>query len=207
MTDAGTKTPAEAEGPVHDIYLVRRIEASENLIAQLRRRVTFVLVFVAILLGVTSTVIYLAGRHGMPGMVPQVVESREFLLRDRTGQVRGAWGVDARGDIQLVLQGGDNKASVRLSLLEDGAAGLTLSDPEGKPRLVAGLLPHENVSLVLADSLGVTRAVFGLNADGSTSLVFADRNGVTRTAIGAAASGQPIFATGEAEAGVVDTVQ
>jgi hypothetical protein len=204
MTDAGSTSPSH-DTPAHDVYLVRRLEAAERLIADLRRRMTYVLVGVAILLGLTAAVIYLAGRHGMPGMVAQVVESREYVLRDGSGQVRGAWGVDAAGATQLVLQDRDTRAAVKLSLLADGAAGLTLTDAQGKARLVAGLLPGENVSMVLADSLGVTRAVFGLNPDGSTSLVFADRHGMTRTAIGASASGQAIFATGDSEP--VDTIQ
>ena len=205
MTDAGPPHVDEPR-PTHDPYLVRRLETAERHVARLRRVVNYVLIGVAILLGLTATVIYLAGRHGMPGMVASVVESKEFLLRDADGQVRGAWGTDADGSIQLILQGGATKASVKLSLLADGAAGVTLSDPQGRPRLVAGLLPNENVSVVLADSVGMTRAVFGLNnVNGSSSLVFADRNGVTRTAIGTSAYGQPIFATGEPEA--VDTIQ
>lgn len=205
MTDAGPPHVDEPR-PTHDPYLVRRLETAERQVARLRRMVNYVLVGAAVLLGLTAAVIYLAGRHGMPGMVASVVESKEFLLRDAEGQVRGAWGTGADGSIQLVLQGGATKASVKLSLLPDGAAGVTLSDPEGRPRLVAGLLPNENVSVVLADSVGTTRAVFGLNSvDGASSLVFADRNGVTRTAIGASAAGQPIFATGEPEP--VDTVR
>lgn len=204
MTDAGSAQSNDSH-PVHDPYLVRRLEAAERLVARLRRMVTYVLVGVAVLLGLTAAVIYISARHGMPGMVASVIESREFLLRDRAGRVRGAWGTDEDGAIQFVLQGDTTKASIKLSLLADGAAGITLSDLGGKPRLVAGLLPGDNVSVVLADSVGMTRAVFGLNVDGSSSIVFADRHGVTRTAVGAGAAGQAIIATGEPEA--VDTVR
>jgi len=206
MSDAGS-THGDAPHPAHDPYIVRRLEAAERQVAHLRRMVNYVFVGLAGLLGLTAAVIYLAGRHGMPGMVASVVESREFLLRDQNGEVRGVWGTEGEGGIRLVLQDSADKASVKLSLLADGSAGVTLSDLAGNPRLVLGLLPDENVSVVFADGAGVTRAVLGLSADGSTSLVFAEKHGVTRAAVGVDAAGQAIIATGEAEPGAEDTAQ
>jgi hypothetical protein len=204
MSDAGS-AHGDAPHPAHDPYIVRRLEAAERQVAHLRRMVNYVFVGVAALLGITAAVIYLAGRHGMPGMVASVVESREFVLRDQAGQVRGVWGSEADGGIRLTLQGGANQSSVKLSLLADGSAGITLSDLAGNPRLVLGLLPDENVSIVFADGAGVTRAVLGLNADGSSSLIFAEKHGATRAAVGVDAAGQAIIATGDAQAG--DTIQ
>jgi hypothetical protein len=204
MSDAGS-AHGDVPHPAHDQYLVRRLEAAERQVGHLRRMMNYTFVGVAGLLGLVAAVIYLAGRHGMPGMVPSVVESREFVLRDQNGQIRGVWGSEADGAMRLVLQDSANKASVKLSLLADGSAGVTLSDLAGNPRLVLGLLPDENVSLVFADGAGVTRAVLGLNADGSSSLVFAEKHGGTRAAVGVDAAGRAIIATGDAEA--IDTVQ
>ncbi|HEX9893931.1 MAG TPA: hypothetical protein VGA78_08395, partial [Gemmatimonadales bacterium] len=102
-----TETDAQAAQPErrrHEAQLVHRMYQLEVENGRLRRLTLGTLVVVALLLGVSAAIVVVAARHGMPGFVPAVVESREFVLRDREGRVRGAWGEDDQGAIRLVLQ-------------------------------------------------------------------------------------------------------
>jgi hypothetical protein len=171
---------------------------SEN--RRLKRQSQLTLVVTAVLLGIGAALIWTAARHGMPGLVPQVVESREFVLRDRDGRVRGVWGQDDQGAIRLVLQDADNQTNVKLNLLDDGSSAITFSDSTGNARLIMAVLPDETVNLVFADGRGVARTVLGLNARGGSTLVFGDGGGSTKTAIGVDNRGQPVLTTGQVEA-------
>jgi hypothetical protein len=157
------------------------------------------LVVTAVLLGIGAALVWTAARHGMPGFVPQVVESREFVLRDREGRVRGAWGEDDQGAIRLVLQDARNQTSIKLNLLEDGSSGLTFADSTGNARLIVAVLPDETVNLVFADRRGVARTVLGLNGKGGSTLVFGDDGGTTRSAIGVDNRGRPVLTMGPGE--------
>jgi len=203
-TDSAQHDPSQ---PAHDPVLVRRIQAAEQRVASLRRTVVWLGVGMSILLGLASAVIYLASQHGMPGLVADVMESRSFILRDAQGDVRGTWEAGADGTVRFVLQNGPKSGGVTLNLLNDGSAGVTLSDPLGNSRLVLGFIPNENVSIVLADPSGVTRAVFGLGAEGAASLVFADHNGATKAAIGVDATGAAVLAAAESQSQTVDSAE
>ena len=168
----------------HDPVLVRRLEGVEQENARLRRMSMFTLVGMALLLGLAAAVVWMASRRGMPGLVPDVVEGRQFVLRADDGTVRGAWGFGDDGALRLVMQHGADSRSVKLQLLPDGSAGLTFSDSTGNPRMVLGFLPDATGSLVFADADGRTRSAYGINPNGSVSLVFADRGGRTRTGLG-----------------------
>jgi hypothetical protein len=134
MSDAGS-AHGDAPHPAHDPYIVRRLEAAERQVAHLRRMVNYVFVGLAGLLGLTAAVIYLAGRHGMPGHLGRGI--REFLLRDQNGRARRVG--HRRGRRHRLAPGQRQQAGVKLSLLADGSAGVTLSDLAGNPRLVLGL--------------------------------------------------------------------
>lgn len=179
--------------------LVRRLESVEQENRRLKRQSQMTLVVTAVLLGIGAALVWTAARHGMPGLVPQVVESREFVLRDRDGRVRGVWGQDDAGAIRLVLQDADNQTNIKLNLLDDGSSGLTFSDSVGNPRLIVAVLPDETVNLVFADGRGVARTVLGLNGRGGSTLVFGDGGGATRAAIGIDNRGRSVLTTGEVD--------
>jgi hypothetical protein len=176
---------------------ILRITALEWENRRLRRLATWVLVIVAVLLGLGAALVVTAARRGMPGFVPEVVEAREFVLRDREGRVRGAWGQDDQGAIRFVLQDAQSQMSVKLNLLDDGTSGLTLSDSTGNPRLLVALLPDETVNVVFADGRGITRTVLGLARNGASTLIFGDGSGHTRAGIGVDGRGRPMLTTGE----------
>jgi hypothetical protein len=175
---------SETAGHAHDPVLVRRLESVERENARVRRISTMTMALLAITLGLAAAVIYMASRRGMPGLVADVLESRSFVVRDKSGAIRGAWGMADDGTLRLTLQGAADQRSITLNLLADGSAGMSFSDSAGNPRVVLALLPDATGSLAFADAAGGTRTAYGINPNGSVTLVFADRNGRTRAGIG-----------------------
>ncbi len=185
--------PEEPQAPAPDspraqaeraIPLTRRLETVERDNRRLRRLGLMMLVGVGILLGLTTAIIVVASRHGLPGTVPQVAEARKFLLRDREGRIRGVWGTNEDGAAQLQIQDNAGRTRMRFTVQPDGASGLAFVDSANSSRIVVGILPDESANVVLADQGGKTRAVLGISPNGATTLVFADRGGVTKAGIG-----------------------
>ena len=179
--------------------LIVRVDELEAANRKLRRQGMVLMVVTAALLGLGVALVVTAARHGMPGFVPDVVESREFLLRDKEGRVRGAWGSDEQGAIRLVLQDHRNQTSLKLNLLDDGSSGLTFSDSVGTARMVLAVLPDQTVNVVLGDSRGVARTVLSLTGTGGSSLGFADGGGTTKSSIGVDSRGRPILSIAGSE--------
>ncbi|MBA2556854.1 MAG: hypothetical protein H0V12_05840, partial [Chloroflexi bacterium] len=175
---------AEVHPAPSDNAIAARLEAVERDNRRLRRLGLMMIVGVGVLLGLTSAIMVVASRHGMPGMVPQVAEAKKFLLRDRDGRIRGAWGTNEDGAAQLLLQDNAGRARLRFTVLEDGSSGLAFVDSVNNARIVVGILPDESANIVLAEPGGKTRAVLGVAPNGSTTLVFADRGGATKAGIG-----------------------
>ncbi len=195
-TSAAGGAPPEPSSAANRL-LMHRLEAVEQENRRLKRQGTILMLVTAILLGVGVALVYTAARRGMPGMVPRVIEAREFVLRDSEGRIRGAWGADEEGAIRLVLQDYRNQTSIKLNLLDDGTSGLTFADSAGNPRLIMAVLPDETINLVLGDSRGVARTVLGLNPDGASTLVFAVQGGTARTGIGVDARGRSMLSVGQ----------
>ena len=208
MTDAEDPESLEARRHAHmELEMRRRIDQLERDNRKLKRQTTGTLIVVALLLGLSAAIVVTAARRGLPGFVPDVVESREFILRDSDGRVRGAWGADREGAIRFVIQEPGTQTSVRLNLLSDGSAGLTFADSLGNARVILALLPDQTGSLVFADRRGFTRTVMTLNGNGSSSLVFADGGGTTRAGLGVDTRGRPLFSVGDEFVEVPDSAQ
>lgn len=173
-----------ADSRGHDPLVMARLEQLEAANARLRRLATSAFVGMAILLGIGAAVLWLSSKRGLPGTVAESVEARQFVVRDRDGNVRGAWGFGDDGALRLVLQNQADQRSVKLNLLPDGTSGLTFADSIGNPRMVLALLPDATGSLAFADESGRTRSAYGINPNGSVSLVFADQRGNTRAGFG-----------------------
>jgi hypothetical protein len=189
--------PSEAapvrHGPGPDLVLTRRVEELERDNRRLRRLGTYMLVGIGTLLGLTTSIIVVAARHGMPGFVTQVTEAHSFLLRDADGQVRATLGVTKKGSAQLALQDSVGRERLRLSVLADGSSGATFVDSAGASRMVMALLPDETGTIVLADHAGKTRTVLSLSKNGASTLVFADAGGITRAGMGVDPRGTGTF--------------
>jgi hypothetical protein len=173
--------------------LLARLEAIEQTEARLKRQSTINLAGLAALVGLAAGLFFFAARRGMPGAVSDVVESREYRLRDKDGQVRGAWGFADDGAMRFVLQNPGDQRAVRLNLLPDGSAGITLTDSAGAARVILGFLEDGTSSLVFADGVGTARSVYSVTPGGATSLIFADKGGVTRAVMGVDARGHTLM--------------
>jgi len=145
---------------------------------------------VALLLGLATALVLVAARHGLPGTVADVIEARQFMLRDKNGTIRGSWTAADDGSMRLQLQAPGTKAGLSLSVLAGGASGITVRDTAGRSRAVLGLLPDQTVSMLFADENGTTRTVLSLVRGGASTLVFADRSGSAKVGMGVDARGQ-----------------
>jgi hypothetical protein len=187
--DAGTRPP---DGSLESAVL-RRLEDFERENQRLRRLGIYVLGAVGALLGLAAAFVVVAARHGMPGFVPQVTESRRFVVRDPEGKIRATIGTNAEGTSQLMLQDEAGKERLRMSVLPDGGAGVAFVDSAGRSRMVLGLLPDQSASVVLADGGGKTRTVLTLSPTGASTILFADKGGTTRAGLGVDARGVGTF--------------
>ncbi|MEO7987328.1 MAG: hypothetical protein ABI766_12415 [Gemmatimonadales bacterium] len=187
------QSPPPRQGPGPDLILAHRVEELERDNRRLRRWGTYILVGVGVLLGLTTAIIVVSARHGMPGMVARVTESQSFLLRDSRGQIRATLNMNEKGAAQLALQDGTGRQRLRLSVLSDGSSGAAFVDSTGASRIVMGLLPDETSTIVLADHAGKTRTVLGLSRNGASTIVFADAGGITRAGMGVDQRGQGTF--------------
>lgn len=186
----------KSEGPTGDQllrHMAERIHGLERESRRLRRLWMGTVFSLAVLMGLAAALVVVSARHGFPGTVADVIESHQFLLRDKSGVVRGAWGALDDGTLRLTLQAPGTRAGVTLTALKGGASGLTFSDSSGKSRGVLGLLPDETISLTFGDRNGMTRSALGLNPEGSATLVFADRTGATRAGLGVDSRGIGTF--------------
>ncbi len=184
--DSGSPTN-ETESLVRSV--MRRLDATERENRRIKRLSIASLLAVGILLGLAVAMVYLSAQRGMPGSVSDVVESRQYLLRDSEGRIRGVWGTAEDGTVRLVLRDANGRSLVKLNLLADGSSAVTFADTTERSRIVLGLIEDKTSTLVLADGTGRARAVLGLSADGSSTLVFADTFGVTRSSLGIDAEG------------------
>lgn len=199
MTGVRPGDPSKQEAPLdpfrrqmHELErgLTIRIEEQARENRRLRRLWMGTVVTGALLLGLATALVIVSARHGLPGTVAEVVEARQFLLRDANGAVRGTWAATQNGAMRLSLHAPGSKGGLSLASLPDGASGITVRDSAGRSRAVLGLLPDQTVSLLLADENGTTRTVLSLVRGGSSTLVFADRSGVTKVGMGVDSRGQ-----------------
>ena len=176
-----------------EVMFLNRLEILERDNRRLQRSANLAFIGIAVLLGLVVALVWVTGRHGMPGSVATEVAARQFVLRDQQGTLRGAWGLGEDGAVRLVLQDPAGRPRVKVSVLGDGTSGLSFSDSAGHPRAVFALLPDQTGSMAFADDAGKTRSVLGISADGSSNIVFADRSGSTRAGLGVDARGQSNF--------------
>jgi hypothetical protein len=170
-----------------EAVLGRRVDELEIENTRLRRstRLLAAAALVALALSIGTTLFVQTAR----GSVADVVQARQFVLRDAAGHVRAVIGSTPEGGSRFSMQDRSGQDRLRLTLLADGSPGLSFADTGGRSRAVLAFLPDETVNLVFADRTGRTRAVFGLMPDESSTLVFADRMGETRVGLGVDASG------------------
>jgi len=67
----------------------QRLEAVERELRRYRRQSRFVLVGLAVMLGIAAAIIAMAERGRLLDRSHDLVESKRFLLRDESGRIRG----------------------------------------------------------------------------------------------------------------------
>src|SRR5215216_352322 len=107
-----TPDPFKQEVPVdplrrqmHELErgLTIRIEELARENRRLRRLWMGTVVSGALLLGLAAALVIVSARHGLPGTVADVIEARQFLLRDASGAIRGSWASGENGSMRLQL--------------------------------------------------------------------------------------------------------
>jgi hypothetical protein len=107
--------------------------------------------------------------------VASVVEAQSFVLRDKSGNLRGTFAVDSKTDAStLVLADQSGKIRAEVKVANDGNAGIAFGDADGKPRLIMGLKDTGSPDMGFADSQGNLRIGIGLDPDELPAIVMYD---------------------------------
>ena len=107
--------------------------------------------------------------------VASVLEAQSFVLRDKSGNLRGTLAVDSKTDAStLVLADQSGKIRAELKVTHDGNAGIAFGDTNGKPRLIMGLKDGASPDMGFADSQGNPRIGIGLDGDETPAMVMYD---------------------------------
>lgn len=107
--------------------------------------------------------------------VASVIEAQSFVLRDKSGNLRGTLAVDSKTDSStLVLADGSGKIRAEVKVANDGNAGIAFGDADGKPRLIMGLKDGASPDMGFADSQGNLRIGIGLDRDETPAIVMYD---------------------------------
>jgi hypothetical protein len=191
--------------------LGHRLDELERDNRRLKRYTSMMLFVVALVLGLGAALVFYSGKVGLPGS-PQTVSAQQFVLRDRSGTIRGAWGMGGDGAVRIALSDEHGRQRVRLSLLQDGSAGLSFADTADRKLAVLGVLPDHTTNMVLTDQGGIPRVVLGVQANGSSNIVFADQSGATRAGLGVDPKGLGTFTLADDKGGsqpeeLLDTLQ
>jgi hypothetical protein len=121
--------------------------------------------------------------------VASVVEAQGFVLRDKSGNLRGTLAVDTKTDAStLVLADQSGKIRAEFKVANDGNAGIAFGDANGKPRLIMGLKDAGSPDMGFADRQGNLRMGIGLGPDELPAIVMYDE---TRNIVWSATRGKP----------------
>jgi hypothetical protein len=129
------------------------------------------------LVGVGFAVVVLAAflmGQSKPNLA-SVVEAQSFVLRDKSGNLRGTFAVDSKTDAStLVLADQSGKIRAEFKVANDGNAGIAFGDANGKPRLIVGLKDAGSPDMGFADRQGNLRMGIGLDPDERPAIVMYD---------------------------------
>ncbi len=146
--------------------LVRRLAAIERP----NRSKSRVWIAAAVLLGAGATLV-VADKQPQ---IARTIEARNFVLRDREGNVKGLWETDPNGMPVLSLHDkhGSNRAEFRFR--PDGSPVLHFLDRDGRERMLVGIDVDGAASMALIGKRGKERVCLGIAKDGWSTLSFYD---------------------------------
>ena len=107
-----------------------------------------------------------------------VVEAREFRVRDATGTIRATLGLDPEGEPNFILSDRNGRGRAGLSVIGDGEALLNFTDADDTVHLALGTTASGYPLLRVYDRAGGERVWLGLSPGESPSLFLfdADKN-------------------------------
>jgi hypothetical protein len=110
-TTSGAAVAALPEEHLRDMEAVlgRRMEMVERENQRLRRLNQYSLAGCALALGLSATVLVMAGT-GRSAVQAETVEAERFVLRSPEGDARGEWRMGEGGASELVLRGGNGNS-------------------------------------------------------------------------------------------------
>lgn len=146
--------------------LVRRLAAIERP----NRSRTRVWIVAALIFGVGATLVVAEKQP----QIARTIEARNFVLRDREGNVKGLWETDPNGMPVLSLHDkhGSNRAEFRFR--PDGSPVLHFLDRDGRERMLVGIDLDGAASMALIGKRGKERVCLGIAKDGWSTLSFYD---------------------------------
>jgi hypothetical protein len=107
----------------------------------------------------------------------EVVEARQFVLRDDSGRVRAVLGTTPDGAAGLNLDDASGKTRVALDVDYAGSPGLDLFDQNGKRRALVSLSSNGEPGVGLYDSEGKLRTSVDIPAVNTPGLSFYHEDG------------------------------
>ena len=102
----------------------------------------------------------------------QTVVAQQFVLRDSSGNVRGAIGVLPDGSVGFNLADKKGQTRVTVDLADNGSPGVDLYDQSGKLRATFALGPSGTPGLGLYDASGKLRTSLDVPAPETPGLAF-----------------------------------
>jgi len=149
------------------------------------------------LLGVVGLLVFgdiavRTGRAQSQGGAPRAVVAQEFRLIDATGNPRAVLGMSADGGPALIFRDKQGRNRAAISVAEDQSS-LALLDAEGHTRVRITLQDDGAAGIALHDKKQKLRAALRLKADGTPNLSFNDSDGKSRAGIETQPDGSPLL--------------
>ena len=112
-----------------------------------------------------------------------IIEARSFHLVDRNGSLRGGLTILDDGTAGLVLTNNNARAAIKLIINPNGKSSVTLYDNTGQGRALFAVESDGTPNLHL-QSGAKSSAALSFSSDGNPSLSFLDKDGKLRAALG-----------------------
>ena len=123
-----------------------------------------------------------------------VIEAKEFVLRDPSGQIRGRFALGDDGSPRLLLNDSEGRPRVQLSVGPNGTPGIRLLDESRHAEIGMAVSPGGRPGLVLSDRDGKSRVNLALLESGSPTLSFRDPSSKRRLTLESQEDGTPSLA-------------
>ncbi|MBI3735806.1 hypothetical protein HY256_04755 [Candidatus Sumerlaeota bacterium] len=151
----------------------------EDRIARLERRNRLLFLLVLALGGALGWRFY-QEEFGEGRRYPEMIRARAFHVVDAAGKTVARFGSSDEGNPVLDMYGPEEKVRLKLSVGQQGAAGLLLRDQTGADKMTVSLAPAGAPVLGMFDGQNTARVKLAVSEAGSAYLSLADIEGKNR---------------------------